>query len=298
MPFRPSEIVSQSCLLIWPCAQVLEELPKPLALSVLQATPASLHQCLLHLPSSHHEDALLARFPSILSDNTLVLCGQESAKAESSTTCKTSQDTICTALSASAAFPQLSQLRLSGMCMSPGRVGALCSALTKLTAVTALLFSNCLLESSHITHLLNPTTCESIKRFSVSSCLLKNPSSVAEAIARSVRRMHALEHLDFSKLPFRAGDACEVMCGVAQLAILGDLRSLRIPVLNSISCAVTSFWPCLACCSQLTHLALTDAALSDDTVWGASVFLGTLTKLEALEMRVRRASCLAFILLA
>lgn len=272
---------------MWCSLQVLDALPKPLALSVLQATPASLHQCLLHLPPSHHQDALLARFPSILSDNALLLSGEESAKVEAGNS-KGGQDTISTALAASAAFPQLRQLRLSSMCLSQSRVLALSGALTKLTAVSSLLLSNCLVESSHITELLAPiATCQAIKKLSITSCLLREPASVADALTGALRRMHGLQYIDLSKLPFRATDACQVLAGVAQLALLGDLKSVKLPFLNSISCTVTSFWPCLACCTELTYLALTDAALSEDTLWGASIFLGTLTNLEALEIRVR-----------
>jgi hypothetical protein len=275
-------------------------LPKPLALSVLQATPASLHQCLLHLPPSHHQDALLANFPSILSDNTLQLYGQESAKVEAIRLFKGCQDTIATALSAATAFPHICQLKLSSVSMSHARVCALSAALTKLTAVTALLFSNCLLDSSHITALLAPVgTCQAIKRFTVSSCLFREPSSVSEALSSELRRLRALEHLDLSKLPFRGADAFQLLSGVAQVAVLGQLKAVKLPVFNSTSCHATEFWPRMALCTGLSHLALTDAALKEETLWGVSVHLGTLTRLKTLEMIVRpspaslRCSCLA-----
>ena len=283
-------------LFIWRSVQVLDELPKALALSVLQATPASLHQCLLHLPASYHYDVLLARFPSILSDNSLVLSGQESAKVEAGGNSKGGQDTISTALAASAAFPQLRQLRLSGICWSPGRVWALSSALMQLTAVSSLLISNCLIESDHITGLLTPVvTCKAIKKLSVTSCLFRESANVADALSTALQRMHSLQYIDLSKLPFRATDACQVLAGVAQVALLGNLKSVKLPLLNSMACTVTSFWPCLACCIGLTYLALTDAALTQDALWGASVFLGTLTNLEALEIRVRASQLLAFL---
>lgn len=270
--------------------QVLDELPKPLAWSVLQATPASLHQCLLHLPPCHHEDVLLARFPSILRDSSLSLHGQESAKVVGHCSSQHSEDTISTALSASTAFPHLRQLQFNSMCLSKARVEALTAALQKLTSVSSLQFSNCLIDSEHITQLLSPAAgsenavSESIKRLTITSCLFRQPCRVAQALTQALPCMYELEQLDLTKLPFR--DAFLVLPGVIQLADIGVLKSLRLPFALQAS-STPSFWRSLSCCTGLSQLALSDAVLTQTHLANASNFMRSLTRLEVLELRVR-----------
>lgn len=88
--------------------QVLRELPDHLAVSVLRASGATLHQCMLALPPQQHACAVEALCWELSSDKALHIAGRETAKIrECSDTDEklcSPVDTVAVACSAAASF--------------------------------------------------------------------------------------------------------------------------------------------------------------------------------------------------
>lgn len=72
--------------------QILSELPEHLAISVLRASGATLHQCMSQLPPQLQACALQAHCPELTLHNKLHIAGRETARLHSSSDSEKSAD--------------------------------------------------------------------------------------------------------------------------------------------------------------------------------------------------------------
>jgi Ran GTPase-activating protein (RanGAP) involved in mRNA processing and transport len=289
--------------------QILKQLPAHLLEHVIRCSPASLDEKLSALPPSVHHLAILATFPSIITDHSISVDAKqysasslaavfraitvESSKLHSLRVSSLHLDKDGTVLKSFTAFiichSSLQQLAITDWDLSPAAVETICIALRRHTAIHTLEITQCDIGEDNIRAIARAVSyLQGLRHLTVRQNKVTTCEKTAAVLTAALAQLPLLTHLDLGNNPM---SSCDTATLAQSLFHVSELQHLNLCACY-IKQSAQALAPALGTLTQLTALTLANNMLQRAGVEALVPAIASLQNLQCLDLR-RNGICTA-----
>lgn len=289
--------------------QILKQLPSHLLEYVIRGSPATLDDKLSALPKSVHHLAILATFPTIITDRSIALdAKQYSARTLAATFCAITTDPtvqrlrvsnlhldrVGKVLEAFTAFischSSLQELAITDWTHSRAAVEAICAAVSGHTAIHTLELSQCDISAEHakpIAHAISQL--QGLRHLTIRQDKVTSRWHSAAMLTPVLAHLPLLSHLDLGNNPLSSDDTATLS---RSLSHLSNLQHLNLCACYMKHEGAKALAPALTTLTRITLLKFANNMLQCGGLEALAPAFASLPNLQHLDLR-RNCICVA-----